>query len=100
VESRLSQHVAELCSGVQSDRIELKDFLSSIEMCDLLCLIHQRHLLAHSEGIVDQDYINKSGDKTYGAGQRLVIQETTVVRTAYLVSNLVEELRKLTFPRQ
>jgi hypothetical protein len=69
-------------------------------MCDLLRLIQQRHLLAHSEGIVDQDYINKSGDKTYAVGQRLVIQETTVVRTAYLVSKLVEELRKLAFPRR
>jgi uncharacterized Zn finger protein (UPF0148 family) len=77
-----------------------EDFLSSIEMCDLLRLIQQRHLLAHSEGIVDQDYINKSGDKTYAVGQRLVIQETTVVRTAYLVSKLVKELRKLAFPRR
>lgn len=72
-----------------------EDFLTSIEMADLLRLIQQRHLLAHREGIVDQDYINKSGDKTYAPGQRLVIQETAVIRAAYLVSKLTEELRKL-----
>jgi uncharacterized Zn finger protein (UPF0148 family) len=72
-----------------------EDFLTSIEMADLLRVIQQRHLLAHREGIVDQDYINKSGDKTYAVGQRLVIQETAVIRAAYLVSKLVEELRKL-----
>lgn len=72
-----------------------EDFLSLIEMADLLRLIQQRHLLAHREGIVDEDYINKSGDKTYALGQRLVIQETAVNRAAYLASKLVEKLRKL-----
>jgi uncharacterized Zn finger protein (UPF0148 family) len=72
-----------------------EDLLTSIEMADLLRLIQQRHFLAHCEGIVDQDYVDKSGDKTYAVGQRLVIQETAVARTAYLVSKLTEELRKL-----
>jgi hypothetical protein len=67
-------------------------------MADLLRLIQQRHLLSHSEGIIDQDYVNKSGDKTYAVGQRLVIQETTIIRAAYLVSKLVAELKKLVFP--
>jgi hypothetical protein len=75
-----------------------EDLLTSIEMADLLRLIQQRHLLSHSEGIIDQDYVNKSGDKTYAVGQRLVIQETTIIRAAYLVSKLVAELKKLVFP--
>lgn len=72
-----------------------KDLLTLTEMADLLRLIQQRHLLAHREGIVDEDYINKSGDKTYAVGQRLVIQETAVNRAAYLASKLVQKLRKL-----
>lgn len=55
----------------------------------------QRHLLAHCEGIVDQDYIIKSGDTTYAVGQRLVIRDGAVSRLAELVTKLVEELRKL-----
>lgn len=38
----------------------------------------QRHLLAHQQGIVDQDYIDRSGDKTYAAGQRLLIRDSEV----------------------
>lgn len=72
-----------------------EDFLTSVEMADLLRLFQQRHLLAHCEGIVDQDYINKSGDTTYVVGQRLVIQEAAVSRLAELVTKLTEGMRKL-----
>jgi uncharacterized Zn finger protein (UPF0148 family) len=69
--------------------------LTSSEMDDLLRLFQQRHLLAHCEGIVDQDYITKSGDTTYAIGQRLVIQDEAVGRLVELVSKLTEEMRKL-----
>ena len=64
-------------------------------MADLLRLFQQRHLLAHCEGIVDQDYIIKSGDTTYAVGQRLVIRDEAVSRLAELVTKLTEEMRKL-----
>lgn len=72
-----------------------EDLITSAEMADLLRLFQQRHLLAHCEGIVDQDYINKSGDTTYAVGQRLVIREGAVSRLAELVTKLTEEMRKL-----
>lgn len=55
----------------------------------------QRHLLAHCEGIVDQDYINRSGDVTYSVGQRLVIREQTVNQAIDLAVKLVAELKEL-----
>jgi hypothetical protein len=64
-------------------------------MADLLRFFQQRHLLAHCEGIVDQDYINKSGDQTYAIGQRLVVREVAVSRAIDLVSQLIKELRRL-----
>jgi len=70
-----------------------EDLLTLAEMADLLRLFQQRHLLAHCEGIVDQDYITKSGDATYAIGQRLVIRETTVSRLAELIGKLTEQLR-------
>jgi hypothetical protein len=58
-------------------------------------LFQQRHKLAHTEGIVDQDYIVKSGDTTYAVGQRLVIREGAVSRLAELVTKLTGEMMKL-----
>src|SRR5438270_5371395 len=55
-----------------------EDLLTPAEMADLLRLFQQRHLLAHCEGIVDQDYIIKSGDTTYAVGQRIVIRDVAV----------------------
>lgn len=72
-----------------------EDLITPAEMNDLLRLFQQRHLLAHCEGLVDQDYIIKSGDTTYAVGQRLVIQEEAVSCLAELVARLAEELRKL-----
>lgn len=46
----------------------------SLEDLHVLKILYQkRHLLAHSEGIVDAKYIEKSNDFTYKIGQRLVI---------------------------
>lgn len=57
-------------------------------LLDLQRLFQQRHLLAHKEGIVDDDYVLKSGDLTYRAGQRLVIRENSVRRGVDLVEAL------------
>jgi hypothetical protein len=72
-----------------------EDLLTPAEMADLLRLFQQRHLLAHCEGIVDQDYITKSGDTAYAVGQRLVIRSGAVNRLVELVAKLTEEMRKL-----
>jgi hypothetical protein len=71
------------------------DLLSAAEMADLLRFFQQRHLLAHCEGMVDQDYINRSGDRTYSVGQRLVIREEAVERATTLASQLTNNLKKL-----
>ena len=68
--------------------------LSHSELHDLQRFFQQRHLLAHREGIVDQTYIDRSGDQRYSVGQRLVIRGDTVLRLADLVSKLANELRK------
>lgn len=48
----------------------------------------QRHLLAHQQGIVDNDYVTRSGDTTYNVGQRLVIKENAALEFATLVEGL------------
>lgn len=72
-----------------------ENMLSAPELQELESLFQKRHLIAHRNGIVDQEYIDKSGDKTYSIGQRLVVQEATVLRLADLLSKLAGELKKV-----
>lgn len=61
-------------------------------LAQLRVYFQQRHLLAHQQGIVDQDYITRSGDKTYDFGQRLVIRNDAVLEFAGLVEKLGDQL--------
>lgn len=65
-----------------------EDVLDPAEMADLHLYFQQRHLLAHREGLVDPDYISKSGDRSYAVGQRLVVKDPAVLRLAALVERL------------
>jgi uncharacterized Zn finger protein (UPF0148 family) len=73
-----------------------KDMLSAAEHADLERYFQKRHLLAHREGLVDQPYIDKSGDNSYAVGQRLIIRSDSVRRLADLVAKLANELRRRT----
>lgn len=70
------------------------DHLSATQMTQLIICFQQRHLLAHREGIVDEDYITRSNDHTYKAGQRLVIKECTLLASLDAVEELAEKLRQ------
>lgn len=62
--------------------------LSSDEARRLRIYFQQRHLIAHRQGIVDRNYLLRSGDATYAIGQRLVIRETAVIDFVDLVERL------------
>ncbi len=72
-----------------------ENILSAAELQELEGLFQKRHLIAHRNGVVDQEYIDKSGDKTYSIGQRLVVHEATVLRLAGLLSKLAGELSEV-----
>ena len=69
-----------------------ENILTQPEMDELQLFFQQRHLLAHREGIVDQDYITKSGDRSYAIGQKLVIKNQAINRLAELVEKLAHGL--------
>jgi uncharacterized Zn finger protein (UPF0148 family) len=71
------------------------DLLGPKELADLLRFFQQRHLLAHGEGIVDHDYLNRSGDQTYSIGQKLVIREEAVGRALDLVLLLIGKIEEM-----
>lgn len=67
--------------------------LTVAEMSQLQRFFQQRHLLGHQEGMVDQDYINRSGDTTYVVGQRLVIREQAILLFTDILEKLVRGLQ-------
>lgn len=54
------------------------DWLTTDEINDLNLIFQKRHILAHNEGMVDSEYINKSCDKTYKKGQRIVVSQKDI----------------------
>jgi len=69
------------------------DILSAQEMMNFIRLTQQRHLLTHCNGIVDADYLKKSGDAAYAVGQRITIREVDVLLLADLVERTGKTLK-------
>lgn len=63
-------------------------YLESTEQATLLRYFQQRHVLAHRQGLVDDDYITRTDDTTYRPGQRLVVREATVRDCLAIVEKL------------
>ncbi len=66
--------------------------LDTTEHRDLVRLVQARHVLAHQDGIVDPDYVARSGDRRYMVGQRLVVTAAEVRRLADLTESLAAAL--------
>lgn len=83
-------------SNLWRDEIGLgyADLIDQAKLDKLGVYFQQRHLIAHQQGIVDQDYIARSGDNTYAAGQRLVIRSSAVLELADLIEDLGERLKR------
>lgn len=65
-----------------------EQLLDAAAMKVLRVYYQQRHLLAHQQGIVDSDYVSRSGDASYAVGQRLIIKDSAVLEFANLVERL------------
>jgi len=71
-----------------------EEFLDSQQWYDLNRFFQQRHLLFHCDGIVDQRYIEKTGDTSYTVGQRLVISPNSVLALAKTIKILGDAKQK------
>lgn len=69
------------------------DWLSPNEYQKMIVLFQKRHLLSHTEGIVDQKYIDKSHDNDYYLGQRIVIKEKDVNEILHVITKIISVLR-------
>lgn len=69
------------------------DWLSAAEIDTLNVFYQRRHLLAHREGIVDAQYIQRSGDNSYRAGQRIVVTPKDAAEMHGLILKVAQKLR-------
>jgi uncharacterized Zn finger protein (UPF0148 family) len=73
-----------LCAGCK----RYEDILDKREWFNLKRMFQQRHLVSHCDGIINQRYIDKTGDATYKIGQRLVVTPESVLGLADTVKKL------------
>ena len=69
------------------------NYLTDKELKRLSRTFQQRHLLAHTQGMVDENYITKSNDSRYQLGQRIVIKTDTVLDAIDLIEKLIAGLK-------
>ena len=69
------------------------DWLNVREYNRLNILFQRRHLLQHTEGIVDEKYINKSSDNKYKTGQRIIVKEKDAIELVDYIKTLTNEIR-------
>lgn len=71
------------------------DFINSSEIEKLNFAFQKRHVFEHSGGIVDEDYLKKSGDTSYKLGQRLIVHKAEVLETIEIVKKLATGLKSI-----
>lgn len=65
-----------------------KEMLNPQDIKDLNKYFQQRHLLEHNQGMVDQEYINKTGDQEYKLGHRIIITQEAIQYMIELIKRL------------
>lgn len=65
-----------------------KDWLTGGQYESLVRCFQRRHLFDHQAGIVDQKYIDKSGDKSYNVGQRIKLKQNELLQYVTVVDTL------------
>lgn len=74
------------------------DWISAGELRTLSIMFQRRHLLAHSEGIVDAKYLGNTGDAEYVAGQRIAVGPNDVRQMIDILAKLAKEIRVAVAP--
>ena len=64
------------------------DILDAAEYQAFNMYVQQRHLMAHRDGIVDQQYKDRANDHRFDVGQRLIVTEEAVYKLVAIVQKL------------
>lgn len=71
------------------------DWLSEDELARMNTMFQRRHLIEHNGGMIDQKYIEKSGDTAYSIGQRIIIKECDAYSLLEILTKLGKGLQAL-----
>ena len=71
-------------------------FLSPNEIDSMKLYFQRRHIIEHNSGIVDQKYIDNSGDIDYSVGQRIVVKTSEALELIAIIKKLASGLITLT----
>lgn len=71
-------------------------FLSPNEIDSMKLYFQRRHIIEHNTGIVDQQYIDKTGDTDYSVGQRIVVKTSEALELIAIIKKLASGLITLT----
>lgn len=83
---------SKLWKGIFNEGYE--DWLTTAEFTRMNTLFQRRHLLSHSEGLVDEKYLKRATDLTYKLGQRIVVRENDVNELLKLIRKIVVKIRE------
>lgn len=72
-----------------------EEWLSEYEILRMNLFFQRRHLIEHNNGIVDQMYIDKSGDSSYSVGQRIVVKEKDTKELLAIIEKLTNGLKTI-----
>lgn len=72
-----------------------QDWLTTSEFNRMNILFQRRHLLSHTEGIVDEKYLQRANDNVYKLRQRIVVKEKDVTELLKLIRKVVAKIREL-----
>lgn len=70
-------------------------WLTAKEIKRMNLLFQRRHILEHNSGIVDQRYLNQSGDTAYVVGQHIVIHNEDAYDLLAIIKKLSNGLKSL-----
>ena len=71
------------------------DWLTAGELAFMELMFQRRHILEHNNGMVDQQYLNKSGDSSYSLGQRIIVKEADAHSLLTILRKLGSSIMKL-----
>ena len=72
-----------------------EEWLSQEELESLNTLFQRRHLFEHNNGMVDQQYLDKTGDTDYVVGQRMIMREADTHELIALLKKLSKGILSL-----
>lgn len=71
------------------------NWITSSQYTELLIYAQRRHLIEHKNGIVDEMYLQRSGDTSYKVGERIIVNDSDVLSLIKTVEEIIIAIKLL-----